>query len=59
MILAPEDAFRMRFFRKSGATYVFGEHEDVGLISSGPPDNYSWEIVKEKIKIDNRGHDYF
>ena len=39
---------------KSGSKYVFGEQEDVGLVSTGPPDFYKWEPVD--VTIDHRGH---
>ena len=54
--LAEDDSynFSVRFMEKSGSKYVFGEQEDVGLISTGPPDFYEWERVD--VAIDHRGH---
>ena len=40
---------------KSGTKYVFGEHEDVGLISEEPPDYFKWEVVRD-VNVDHRGH---
>ena len=50
-----ETSFSVRFMEKSGTKYVFGEHEDFGLISEGPPDYFKWEVVRD-VNVDHRGH---
>ncbi|KAK3761792.1 hypothetical protein RRG08_002890, partial [Elysia crispata] len=49
--------FSVRFLQRSGTKYSFGEIEDVGLIVSGPPDFYSWEVLNNsQWSIDHREH---
>ncbi|KAK3798947.1 hypothetical protein RRG08_016024 [Elysia crispata] len=52
--------FSVRFLQRSGTSgtkYSFGEIEDVGLIASGPPDFYSWEVLNNsQWSIDHREH---
>ncbi|KAK3800571.1 hypothetical protein RRG08_020347 [Elysia crispata] len=49
--------FSVRFLQRSGTKYSFGEIEDVGLIASGPPDFYSWDVLNNsQWSMDHREH---
>ncbi|GFR96813.1 hypothetical protein ElyMa_006308200 [Elysia marginata] len=58
---APETGdFSVRFLAECGTAYAFADKEDVGLISTGPPDYYSWDILKSsEVSFVNRGHYFF
>ncbi|KAK3778295.1 hypothetical protein RRG08_016759 [Elysia crispata] len=47
--------FSVRFLQKSGSKYAFGTQEDVGLITPGPPDFYSWVVLShDQWSMDHR-----
>lgn len=50
MIPPPEDYkgndFFVQFFRKTGNSYVLSSEHDKSVIVEGPPDNYTWEVVR-------------
>ena len=56
-VLEDEEGFSVRFVEKRGSKYAFSDWEDFGVITEGPPDYYSWDVLEHHERsFDNRGH---
>ena len=52
--ISEADQFSVNFLQKSGSKYSYGRKDDVGLVKAGPPDFFTWEVVKNYV-MDHRG----